>query len=92
MTGEVKLPEGWVCNERPPYLFRRFQFSSYRETRAFLDRLAVLSEETGYYPDISFGTTYANVTIHASDGVAISPQDLTFAQRASGLTGSANEG
>ena len=44
------LADGWQRVERPPSLFRRFTFASYAHTRAFLDRLAALSEETGLYP------------------------------------------
>jgi 4a-hydroxytetrahydrobiopterin dehydratase len=82
MPEDVNAPEGWERRERPPRLFRRFQFGGYRDTRAFLDRLAALSEETGHYPDLSFGTTYVNVTVHARDGKAIGPQDVDFARRA----------
>lgn len=82
MPEDMNTPEGWERRERPPCLFRRFQFSGYRETSAFLDRLAALSRETDYYPDISFGTTYANVSVHARDGNAIGPEDLAFARRA----------
>ncbi len=83
----MNLPKDWTHCERPPYLFRRFQFSSYRETRVFLDKLAALSEECGYYPDISFGTNYANITIHAQDGKAVATAEITFAQRVSELAG-----
>ena len=40
MTTEPRWPEGWTEVERPPSLHRRFEFSAYPETRAFLDRLA----------------------------------------------------
>lgn len=76
---------GWERRERPPMLFRRFQFTSYSATRAFLDALAELSKQQGYYPDLSFGTTYANVTIQARDGAALTPADFEFAARANGL-------
>jgi pterin-4a-carbinolamine dehydratase len=79
---EQSTPEGWNRNDRPPNLFRRFQFANYAETRTFLDRLAELSKEIGYYPDISFGTTYANVTVHARDGSAVSAEDVAFAHKA----------
>ncbi|WP_333839235.1 4a-hydroxytetrahydrobiopterin dehydratase [Pelomicrobium sp.] len=85
MPEDAEIPSGWEYRGRPAYLFRRFQFSGYRETRVFLDRLAALSEEIGYYPDISFGTTYANVTVHARDGEAIGSEDITFARRVSEL-------
>jgi hypothetical protein len=36
--------------------------------RAFLDRAAELSEREGLYPDMSFGRTYVNMTVHADEG------------------------
>jgi 4a-hydroxytetrahydrobiopterin dehydratase len=71
MTTEPRWPEGWTEVERPPSLYRRFEFAAYSETRAFLDRLAGLSEETGLYPDLSFARTYVNVTVHGTDGAAV---------------------
>ncbi|MDO8275217.1 MAG: 4a-hydroxytetrahydrobiopterin dehydratase [Serpentinimonas sp.] len=57
---------GWQWSERPPSLFRRFQFGSYGQTRQFLDRLAEQSAALGVEPqNINFGTTYVNVTISA---------------------------
>lgn len=85
MLDDATVPEGWRRQERPPSLFRRFAFGGYSETRGFLDRLAVLSEQTGYFPDISFGTAYANVTIHARDGKALAEVDLDFARRVNTL-------
>ena len=85
MSDGISAPEHWQLSGRPPSLFRRFQFGGYAETRGFLDRLGKLSEATGYYPDISFGTSYANITIHARDGKALSADDVDFAQRVSDL-------
>lgn len=82
---ERSLPEGWTSVARPPSLFRRFQFESYAHTRAFLDGLATLSEQTGCFPDLSFGTTYVNVTLHAADGAAPGAELLDYAARASAL-------
>jgi len=82
---DPSLPEGWTSVARPPSLFRRFQFESYAHTRAFLDRLAALSEQTGCYPDLGFGTTYVNVTLHAAEGGAPSAELLDFAARAAAL-------
>lgn len=80
MANEPDTASGWQRIERPPGLFRRFTFSGYTETRAFLDRLAKLSEATGRYPDIGFGTTYANVTLHAA-GQELTGDDSGFAQK-----------
>jgi pterin-4a-carbinolamine dehydratase len=85
LSGALAVPEGWQSVQHPPSLFRRFQFASYRETRAFLDRLTVLSEETGLYPDLGFGPTHVNVTIHGSERKAPGSAEIEFAGRAAGL-------
>lgn len=83
--GSPKTAAGWETHVRPAYMFRRFEFSAYHETRDFLDRLGKLSEETGCYPDISFGTGYANITIHARDDAEVSDEDVAFAKQVSDL-------
>lgn len=80
MITETRLPEGWTEVERPPSLYRRFEFTTYPETRAFLGRLAGLSKETGLYPDLSFSRTYVNVTVYGSD-VAVDAEARKFAAR-----------
>jgi len=85
MFASLPLPEGWKSVQHPPSLFRRFQFASYRDTRAFLDRLASLSEETGLYPDLGFGPTHVNVTIYGAEGGAPGNAEIEFASRAAGL-------
>ncbi len=81
MTTETRWLEGWTEVERPPSLYRRFEFADYSETRAFLDRLAGLSKETGLYPDLSFSRTYVNVTVHGSGGAAVDAEAREFAAR-----------
>ena len=82
MLAESPLPTGWSLVVQPPSLFRRFTFTGYRDTRAFLDRLAQLSEETRLYPDLGFGTTHANVTVYAPDGGLPGAEEHEFARRA----------
>ena len=85
MTTEPRWPEGWTEVARPPSLHRRFEFAAYPETRAFLDRLAGLSKETGLYPDLSFTRTHVSVTVHGSDGAAVSAEEREFAARADAI-------
>jgi pterin-4a-carbinolamine dehydratase len=85
MSATLPFPEGWKAVPTPPSLFRRFEFASYRDTRAFLERLGALSGETGLYPDLGFGTTYVNVTLYARDGGVPGTTEIEFASRASGL-------
>lgn len=79
-------PEGWETRGKPPSLFRRFAFERYADTRDFLDELAALSEETGIYPqNINFGLTYANVTLEAEDGIALTEVEYALAARINAL-------
>lgn len=61
-----------------PPLNRRFEFASYAETRQFLDRLADLSKREDYYPNVSFGKTYVNVSIEGADHAALSARKSIF--------------
>lgn len=54
----------WHEKSSPARLERRFEFDDYRSTREFLDKAAELSERTQVYPDVSFGRTYANMTLY----------------------------
>lgn len=85
MSDALPLPEGWKPVERPPSLFRRFEFASYSETRIFLDRLAALSAQTGLYPDLGFSTKHVNVTLHAPEGGLAGASEIDFASQASAL-------
>lgn len=58
------MSNNWVIRKRPARLERRIEFSSYEETRDFLDLAADLSESHGYYPDMSFGRTHVCLTLH----------------------------
>lgn len=83
----AEMPEGWEARGKPPTLFRRFAFERYADTRDFLDALAALSEDTGIHPqNISFGSTYANVTLEAADGVALTEADYSLAARINDLS------
>ncbi|MHB8167731.1 MAG: 4a-hydroxytetrahydrobiopterin dehydratase [Sulfuricella sp.] len=64
--------------ERLPTLSRRFDFGSYAETRQFLDQLADLSKREDYYPNVSFGKTYANVSIDGEGLAALSERKSAF--------------
>ncbi|MCG5502021.1 4a-hydroxytetrahydrobiopterin dehydratase [Ectothiorhodospira lacustris] len=57
----------WTRRERPLRLERRLAFPDYEATRCFLEQAGALSEQMGVYPDISFGRTYVNITLHADD-------------------------
>lgn len=82
MSDTMPLPTGWKPVAHPPSLFCRYEFASYAATREFLDGLMLLSEETRLFPDLGFGKTHVNVTVHAQDGRAPGSAEIEFATRA----------
>ena len=81
MSETLPLPANWKAVSNPPSLFCRYEFTNYAETREFLDGLMLLSEETLLFPDLGFGKTHVNVTIHGPDGQMPGPAELQFAAR-----------
>jgi len=77
---DLVVPEGWDPGRgKAAALNKRYNFERYGQTRDFLDRVAELSESDGYHPNISFGTTYVNITIDARDGERLGEADVAFA-------------
>ena len=78
--------------ERLSTLNRRFDFGSYTEMRCFLDRLADLSKREEYYPNVSFGKTYVNVSIDGEGQVVLSERKSTFLSEMDALATADNHG
>ena len=76
--------ERWRQKKRPECLEKRFEFQSYEKNRDFLDELGDFCEKVKRFPDISFGKTYANITIRPSENdeiEKISKDDHDFASK-----------
>ena len=74
----------WKLKNRPSCLEKRFEFETYEKTRNFLDLLGDYSEKVNRFPDISFGKTYANITIRPledNEKEEISKDDYDFASK-----------
>ncbi len=77
-TGDLNATDLSVPQERLPALNRRFDFGSYVEMRHFLDQMADLSKRENYYPNVSFGKTYANISIDAEDQATLGERNSSF--------------
>ena len=64
--------------ERVAPFNQRFDFGNYGETRSFLDQMADLSKRDGYYPDVSFGKTYVNISIDGAGQADLSERKSDF--------------
>jgi pterin-4a-carbinolamine dehydratase len=82
MTDTLAIPEGWKLVTNPPSLFKRYEFGSYAQTREFLDRLTLISDESRIYPDLGFGRTYVNVTLRGEGSAMPAQAELDYAGRA----------
>lgn len=72
----------WQERSTPARLERRFDFDNYQNTREFLDKAAELSKATNVYPDVSFGRTYVNMTVHLEGEPAeVAARARAFADR-----------
>jgi 4a-hydroxytetrahydrobiopterin dehydratase len=72
----------WRRRERPLRMERRLVFPDYEALRDFLDRAGELSEQTGIYPNLSFGRTYVNLSLFAEEGeTAFSADAESFVER-----------
>lgn len=88
-TSKGSPRDAWQRRERPLRLERRLEFADYEATQGFLEGTAGLSEQTGIYPNLSFGRTYVNLTLFADEASGvITPEIEAFAQRADALAGS----
>lgn len=63
VVAAIEKPHGAPLNQR-------FDFTSYAQNRHFLDLLADLSKAQDYYPNVSFGKNYSNVSID-SEGLSL---------------------
>ena len=75
-----------AAKERVAPYNQRFDFDSYAETRQFLDDLAELPKREAYYPDVSFGKTYVNVSIDNDGQTALRERNSTFIADMQALT------
>lgn len=58
----------------------RFEFDSWRQTRAFVEQLSDLSERVGFFPNIDFGPTHARVGIETADRARLGDAGISFVE------------
>jgi 4a-hydroxytetrahydrobiopterin dehydratase len=61
-----KKVDGWgiIENEKKIfYLYKRYEFKNFLESKIFVNKVGDISENEGHHPDISFGWGYAEIKI-----------------------------
>ena len=84
-----KKVDGWdiLKNEKKIfYLYKQYNFKNFLESQNFINKVAVISENEGHHPDITFGWGYAEIkiTTHAIEG--LSENDFILAAKIDQLT------
>jgi len=67
-------------------LVKNFQFSSYRETIAFVNAVAGIAEAADHHPELLVGFANCEVRYFTHGAGAITRNDLVCAARIEGLT------
>ena len=78
---------GW--QEANGTLVKRFRFSNYRETIAFVNAVAGIAEAADHHPELLVGFADCEVRYVTHSAGAITRNDLVCAARIEGLTGMA---
>ncbi len=78
MSDATEKNAGASAQEQVKTFTQRFDFGSYGQTRKFLDDLADLSKRENYYPDVSFGKVYANISIDSDGQTTLRESNSSF--------------
>jgi 4a-hydroxytetrahydrobiopterin dehydratase len=86
-AGELlkQLSPEWMLVDSGRLLARSFTFKNFKQTMAFVNRVADIAEAEGHHPDMSvgYGTLGIELTTHAIDG--LSENDFILAAKIDAL-------
>ena len=74
---------GWTAEDKK--LVRKFKFSNFAESLAFVNKVAEIAEAADHHPDITFGWGYAEIVTTTHDRGGITDVDFNLAGRIDGL-------
>ena len=83
----IQIPD-WEADQRPGMLTRRYRFSDFVGTIAFVNQMAALAEEQGHHPDfcVHYDMLDVQLTTHAIRG--LSENDFIMAAKLEALASS----
>ena len=70
--------DGWKTEDSQ--LKKRFSFTNFAESLAFVNRVGAIAEQLDHHPDILFGWGYAEFFITTHDAGGITRNDFTLAK------------
>lgn len=75
----LKTLNGWSAENDK--LVKRFEFPSFTESLAFVNKVGECAEAVDHHPDITFGWGYAEVSITTHDRGGVTDFDLALANQ-----------
>lgn len=66
-------------------LVRKFEFSNFAESLAFVNRVGEIAETMDHHPDIKFGWGYAEIATTTHDRGGITDFDIDLAKKMEGM-------
>ena len=80
--GEVS---NWALSHEATRIERRFGFSDFATTLAFVNQVGELAEAEGHHPDIAFGWGYAEVVFYTHKIKGLHENDFIMAAKVDAL-------
>lgn len=82
---ELALTEVADWEARDDHLKKRFSFSNFAESLAFINKVGAAAEAADHHPDITFGWGYAEISITTHDKGGITAKDFDLAGTIDGI-------
>lgn len=74
---------GWAVDGK--FLKKRYDFSNFAESLAFINRVGAIAEAADHHPEITFGWGYAEIALTTHDRGGITDVDIKLAGRINDL-------
>lgn len=83
MYEALRSLSGWAVDGK--FLKKRYDFSNFAESLAFINRVGAIAEAADHHPDITFGWGYAEIALTTHDRGGITDVDIKLAGRINDL-------
>lgn len=79
VEGWIETRRGWEMEDDA--LLKTFEFSSFRDSIVFVNRMATLADQRDHHPDIDIRYTKVRVSLSTHDAGGITEKDLEMAEQ-----------
>jgi 4a-hydroxytetrahydrobiopterin dehydratase len=76
---QLKQLDGWQADSGK--LTRKYQFSNFAGSLAFVNRVGEIAEAADHHPDITFGWGYAEISTTTHDRGGVTDVDFALARK-----------